>query len=157
MLVPGVARDAERVAPGHVRHLVADDHRQLCLVIESGQEAGVQVDPAVGQREGVQGRVAHDGERERRASGFADVLRHELVADPGEVLVEERVVVRLEPLLDLRFFLVGLVPQTDFVGLGREGLFGARRGQETDEGEPRDRAAGDARGAAPHQFRSARV
>ena len=92
-----------------------------------------------------------------RASGFADVLRHELVADPGEVLVEERVVVRLEPLLDLRFFLVGLVPQTDFVGLGREGLFGARRGQETDEGEPRDRAAGDARGAAPHQFRSARV
>ena len=106
----------------HVRHLVAQDHRELGLVVEPGEEAGVDVDPTVGHREGVQCRIADHAEPEPRAAGRAHLLRQELVTEPAEVLVEQWVVVGLRLLEEGLLFLLGLGPEPQLVGLGLERL-----------------------------------
>jgi len=68
-----------------VGHLEGEDHRELGLVLEGGQESRVDVDPAVGQRKGVQRRVADDRDSERGSFGAG---ARELLGNPGEMGVE---------------------------------------------------------------------
>jgi hypothetical protein len=139
-----------------VGHLDAEDHRQLGFALEAGQKPGVDVDPAVGQRERVQRGIAKDRDSERRPFGAGP---RELLDNPGEIRVETRIVVELRPCVELRRLSRGLGPE---LLLGRpryEGRLaggddrkGARDGEQRDESE----AAGASRQAIA-QFFSARV
>src|SRR5256884_31785 len=150
LLVSLVTLEPERVAARDVGHLVAEDHRELSLVVEPAQEPRVHVDAAVRHRERVERRVAHHAEPEPRPPGRPHPVGQEPVAELAEVFLQERVVVDLRLLGERLLFLLGLGPQADFVGLGLEGLAaGADRGdvpgcagggQEGRDQDPRDRA-----------------
>jgi hypothetical protein len=91
-----------------VGHLEAEDHRQLGLALEAGQKPGVDIDSAVGQRERVQRGIAKDRDSERRPFGAGP---RELLDNPGEVRVENRIVVALRPRVELRRLSLGLSPE----------------------------------------------
>jgi len=139
-----------------MRHLVGKDHRQLGLALEAGQEPGVDVDPAVGQRERAQRRVANDRHPERAAFNPGSAVWRELLDNPGQIRVETRVVVEPRPRVDLRRLFLGLGPE---LRLGLDGRLagghareGARSGEQGDQSE----AAGASRQAIV-QFFSASV
>ena len=150
LLVPRVAVEAQRVPVGDVRRLVAQDHRELGLVVEPREQPRVHVDAAVRHRERVERRVAHDAEPEARPARGLHLGRQEAVADAPQVLLEQRIVVDLDALEELLLLLLGLRPELPLVGLGLEGpaaradrrhaARGARAREERDDEDPGDRA-----------------
>ena len=113
-------------------------------------------DPAVGQREGVQRRVAEDRDFERRPFGAGP---RELVDNPGEIGVEQWLVVELGPGVELRRLSVGLGP--NFL-LGRPGFErgltdGDRRGRPNGGEQRGEREAAGASRQAIAQFFPASV
>ena len=133
---------------GDVRHLVAQDHRELGLVVEPRQEPRVHVHVAVRHRERVERGIAHDAEPEAGPAGGLHLVRQQAVAHARQVLLEQGIVVGLGALEELLLLLLGLRPELPLVGLRLEGLAAradrrhvARRacaGEKREEDEPGD-------------------
>ncbi len=116
----------------------------------------MDVDPSIGQRERVQRGVPKDRDPERRPLGAGP---RELLDDPGEIRVEQGIVVELRPRVELRRLPVGLGPELVLGGPGIEGgLAGGDGGEGEGPGEQRDECeAATASRQAIVQFFSASV
>ena len=121
LLVLRVAVEHERVAVRDVRQLVAEDHGQLRFVLDTAQEPGVDVDLAVRHGEGIERRVAEDGDAGGGRARLLGFLGDELGRHGGQVVLQQRVVVGLAELGELLLFLLGVAPELPLVWLGAEG------------------------------------
>ena len=143
LLVSRVSVELESVAVRHVRHLVAEDHRQLGLVLKPAEQPRVHVHLAVGHGEGVEGGVLQHDDPHGGSARLPRLLRHQLGGHAREILLEQRVVPSLAKLGELLLLPLGVAPELSLVGRrpvrlaliahGRDVGRGAAREQRNDE------------------------
>ena len=112
-----VALDAtDDMAFGDVRDFMTQHHRELRLIVEPGQQAGVHVEGAAPEGKGVDVGVPHDADAVSEGPRVRD--GREALDDVAEIGVQQRVVPDLVRVLELpRVLLRHLL----FIGLGELG------------------------------------
>ena len=80
------------VPQNHVRHFMAHNGSQLRLVVHGFHEAGENKHGPARQREGIDFPYIQEGERELKRALFGLRRRRQPVANPAEIILQERVV-----------------------------------------------------------------
>ena len=114
-LVARAALELEGVAMGRVRLLVAQDHRQLRLVLQTRQEPRVHVDRAGGKGEGVEGRILDRVDPQTDRLLPLHLGRRQAARDLIQVVLQERVLVQRRLVAALALLLHCPAPQPALV------------------------------------------